>query len=225
MIATPALTLIYLNMPQTIINVYDRPTYQTEKVKGWDIVRMFKASDLTSQRNGGQFNVSQGSQIIQNFIQNYASNYKGTNQLVLNTFENFDSIRIRMNGLFYDERDIWFNFALNFFDPSYSSLINTIQSNYDQKLDDIAGSNSYKDWYLDIELTFYINDNNEYCFVVNGNYTIQFNDPRSRGDVRLVPFNGEVNLGNNAKIAIDLEPWCGTSNPYIIKSINMDFVE
>jgi hypothetical protein len=212
-------------MPQQIINVYDRPTYQTEKVKGWDIVRMFKASDLTSPQTYGQFQVSEGSQIIQNFIQNYASNYKGTNQLVLRYFENFDSIRIRMNGLFFDEPNVWFNFALNFFDPSYSPLIGTIRSNYDLKLDPMSGSNSYKDWYLDIELTFYINEYNEYCFVVNGNYTIQFNDPPSRGDVRLVPFNGEVNLGTNSKIVIDLEPWCGTNTPYIIKSINMDFVE
>jgi hypothetical protein len=35
-------------MPSQYIQIYDRPTYQTEKVKGFDRVRMFKGSATAS---------------------------------------------------------------------------------------------------------------------------------------------------------------------------------
>jgi hypothetical protein len=207
-------------MPTATINVIDRPTYQTQKVKGWDVVRMFKGSSLIA--SGGDIDVAEGSNIIQNFTQTLASNYKGTNLIDLSKLENFDSFRITANGLFYDEN--WFNFDLKFFDTSYT-LIDKIRSNYGQKLG-TPNNGIYLDWYLGIELTFFIDDSGNYNFVVNGNYSISLdsnNDTRS--DVRLIPFNGQMNLGTNNQIYIDLSPHNGNGSSYLIKSVNIDFVE
>jgi len=212
-------------MPQQLINVYDRPTYETEKVKGWDVVRMFKATALTSSAQPEEFNVSQGNYIIRNFTQNYGSNYKGTNSIVIDKFENFDSIKIKMNGLYRDEENAWFNFYLDFLDPNYSSIVGQIASNYTDKLDNLPRNGDWRDWYLELELTFYTDDSNNYCFVVNGNYTIAMNGGANRGDVRLIPFNGQVNLGNQGKIVIDLMPYNGGNSAYSIKSVSMEFVE
>jgi hypothetical protein len=212
-------------MPQQVINVYDRPTYQTEKVKGWDITRMLKATALTSSAQPEEFNVPQGGYIIRNFTQNYGSNYKGTNFVRLDKFENFDSIKIKMNGLYKDEENAWFNFYLYFLDQNYSSVIDQITSNYTEKLDNLPRSDKWRDWYLELELTFYLDDEQNYCFVVNGNYTIALDNEVNRGDVRLIPFNGQVNLANQGKIAIDLMPYNGGNSAYSIKSVSMEFVE
>jgi hypothetical protein len=209
-------------MPQQIIYVYDRPTYQTEKVKGWDVVRMFKGSGLTSEPSGGFITVSEGTNIIETFTQTLASNYKGTNLIDLTKLENFDSFRITANGLYRDQS--WFNFDLKFFDDSYS-IIDEIRSNYGTKLNS-PGNGIYLDWYLDIELTFFIDDVGNYNFVINGNYSISVDvDDARRSDVRLIPFNGQTSLGTNNKIYIDLSPYNGGGSDYIIKSVNIDFVE
>lgn len=215
-------------MPQQIINVYDRPTYQTEKVKGWDVVRMFKASGLTSEENGGFFAVADGDDIIKTFTQTYNSNYKGTNYIDLSKLENFDSIRLRMNGLFFDSSSGgWFNFFLRIFDSSYTE-IQKITSNYGYKLDgNTTGTNISQDWYLDIELTFFIDDSGNYNFVVNGNYSISLGqDVYTRDNVSLIPFNGKLNFSSsNQKVYVDLTPWNGIGTSYVIKSVSMDFVE
>lgn len=209
-------------MPTTTINVLDRPTYRTQKVKGWDVVRMFKASDLVSYIDSGNIEVSDGSNIIQNFTQTLASNYKGTNLIDLTKLENFDSFRITANGLYKDEN--WFNFDLKFFDTSYI-LIDKIRSNYSAKLS-TDGTDELLDWYLDIELTFFIDNSGNYNFVVNGNYSISLDTAFGRrAAVRLIPFNGQMGLGTNNQIYIDLSPWNGSGSNYIIKSVNIDFVE
>jgi hypothetical protein len=209
-------------MPTTTINVIDRPTYQTQKVKGWDVVRIFKASSLNSNISTGDIEVSEGTNIIQTFTQTLQSNYKGTNLIDLTKLENFDSFRITANGLIYDKD--WFNFELKFFDTSYT-LIDKIRSNYSATLG-VRNNNIYRDWYLDIELTFFINDSGDYNFVVNGNYSISLDpDNDGRRDVRLIPFNGQMDLGTNNQIYIDLTPWNGGGSDYIIKSVNIDFVE
>ena len=209
-------------MPTTVINVYDRPTYQTEKVKGFDIVRMFKASALNSDINSGNITVANGSNIIQTFTQTLQSNYKGTNLIDLTKLENFDSFRITANGLFYDED--WFNFKLKFFDTSYT-FIQEIESNYGSQLQSDE-QNIWRDWYLDIELTFFINEDGDYNFVLNGNYIISLDSSTTtRADVRLIPFNGQENLGTETQIYIDLSPYNGGASNYIIKSVNIDFVE
>lgn len=213
-------------MPQQQIYVYDRPTYQTEKVKGWDVVRMFKATGLDSGTTGGFFGVAQGDYIIQTFISTYNSNYKGTNEIDLSKIENFDSIRIKMNGLFLDEPGAWFNFVLGIRDTSYN-LIGIRESNYSVKLRGLPNNSVWQDWYLDVELTFFIDDNGGCNVVFNGNYSISVEaDNAKRSDVRLIPFCGEMNLGfPNQKVYIDFSPWNGGNSPYFIKSVSMDFVE
>lgn len=208
---------------QQTINVLDRPTYETEKVKGWDIVRIFKASQLESLPNGsGNFNVAEGNNIIYEFISVEASNYKGTNLINISKLENFDSFRIKMNGIFFDNVG-WFNFKLGVFDI-YHSEIQSIISNYNENLVHSGGTHKWRDWYLDIEMTFFINDNGEYNFVVNGNYSVS-KDSRTdrRQSVDLIPFNGLLTFSNaNNEVFIDLQP---NGNDFNIKSINIDFVE
>jgi hypothetical protein len=208
---------------QQTINVYDRPTYQTEKVKGWDVVRIFKASQLESLPNdSGIFNVAEGNNIIYEFISVEASNYKGTNLINISKLENFDSFRIKMNGVFNDNSG-WFNFKLGVFDISHSE-IQSIISNYNENLLHGGGPHKWRDWYLDIEMTFFINDNGEYNFVVNGNYSVS-KDSRTdrRQSVDLIPFNGLLTFSNaNNEVFIDLQP---NGNTFNIKSINIDFVE
>jgi hypothetical protein len=208
---------------QQIINVIDRPTYQTQKVKGWDIVRIFKASQLESMpEDSGIFNVAENNNIIDEFISSNASNYKGTNLINVSKLENFDSFRIKMNGVFNDNGG-WFNFKLGVFDTSHSE-IQSIISNYNEQLVHHGGAHKWRDWYLDIEMTFFINDNGEYNFVVNGNYSVS-KDGRTdrRQSVDLIPFNGLLTFSNsNNEVYIDLQP---NGNTFNIKSINIDFVE
>lgn len=214
-------------MPSSTINVYDRPTYQTEKVKGWDVVRMFKASALTSLPNSGDFDVLQGNGIISRFTQSVQSNYKGTNKIDLSKLENFDSIRLRMNGLVFDSGG-WFNFDLKILDYTYTP-IDEFRSNYTEELNMPNNFGNYYDWYLDIELTFFIDDSGTYTFVVNGNYTASYSSAvDERKNVFLAPFCGRLLMGSfpTQELYIDLFPYYGPSgSPYIIKSINLDFVE
>ena len=213
-------------MPQNLINVYDRHTYQTEKIKGFDIVRIFKASALTSENGGTVFQVDDGENIIQKFAQTQATNFKGTNLIDLTKLENFDSFRITANGTFTDDLlSSYFNFDFNIIENT-NSLITNVRSNYGVQLDSLASLNAIRDWYLDIEVTFCIMDNGDYNFIVNGNYSTSVDiDNTSRGNVRLIPFNGSANISNSyTQVYLDIAPYTNGSD-YSIKSINIDFVE
>jgi len=212
-------------MPITAINVYDRPTYQTEKVKGWDIVRIFKGSSFFSFDSLNDIQVGDGVNIIETFIDNIQSNYKGTNLIDLSKLENFDSFRITANGNFTDNFTIgWFNFYFNVLDNT-NTLISNFESNYGEKLSNISFLGNVRDWYLDIEATFCIDDNGDYRLIVNGNYSVSFDGRNDRRqNVALIPFCGDVTIPSNSpEVYIDIAPW--TEGNYGIKQINIDFVE
>lgn len=212
-------------MPLTAINVYDRPTYQTEKVKGWDIVRIFKGSSFFSEDTMNEIVVGDGFNIIEKFTQIQQSNYKGTNLINLSKLENFDSFRITANGNFTDDLTIgWFNFYFNVLDNT-NTLISNFQSNYGEKIDSLSFLDKVRDWYLDIEATFCIDDNGDYRLIVNGNYSVSFDSRNDRRQaVALIPFCGAVTIpSNSTEVYIDIAPW--TNGNYGIKQINIDFVE
>jgi hypothetical protein len=214
----------------TTINVYDRPTYQTEKVKGWDTVRVFKGSSLVSNPNATDmiFEASQGGNLIQQFL-NANSNYKGTNRFDLSKLENFDSFRIKANGLMntLSVSSPKLVFAFSIFDSSYTELSN-VKVNYGNRIGP-GNTDIWLDWYLDIEVTFFlVDDNNSYNFIVNGNFSYsQDNDVNRRGDVRLVPFCGQIlNFSGTSDIFMDFNVFeLNFTNPLYIKQISIDFVE
>jgi hypothetical protein len=106
-------------------------------------------------------------------------------------------------------------------------VITDIRSNYAEKLDQLDQTDTWQDWYLDIELTFFIDDSGNPNFIVNGNYSASLaSSTRRRNGVILVPFNGVIGFSPlNQGVYIDLAPYNGNGNDYIIKSINLDFVE
>jgi hypothetical protein len=218
-------------MPITVINVYDRPTYQTEKVKGWDVVRVFKGSSLVSNSNNTDmiFDATEGDYIIQQFlIAN--SNYKGTNLFELTKLENFDGFRIKANGLlnpnsFDSKSQLKIGFSI--LDETYSTALGVVEFNYGDKIN-FQPLDYWKDWYLDIEVTFFIDtDNSCYSFVVNGNFSFQRDiNNTERLDVSLVPFCGNIPNITDNKVAIDLRSSeTNFINPLYIKQVSIDFVE
>ena len=219
-------------MAITAINVYDRPTYQTDKVKGWDVVRVFKGSSLVSNSNSTDmiFEASEGEYFIQQFL-NAGSNYKGTNRFDLSKLENFDSFRISANGLLNSEAGGGtpkLNIGFSILDNTYS-LFEELKFNYDEAVTS-TGFNIWFDWYLDIEITFFKDENdNSYNFIVNGNFSFSGTDSSTseRKEVSLVPFCGEIlNYTTTNDIFMDLRiNKMNFTNPLYIKQINIDFVE
>jgi hypothetical protein len=225
-------------MPTTVINVYDRPTYQTEKVKGWDTVRVFKGSSLVSNANNTDmiFEASEGENLIQQFLSpslpNVASNYKGTNFFELTKLENFDSFRIKANGLLNPdckESAPKTRLAIDFsiFSEDYSSLLGAVRSNYGTLIN-IPSSSYWIDWYLDIEVTFFIDPNdNSYNFIVNGNFSFSRDAAdNERLNVSLVPFCGLISGITDNKSVMDFNiAISNLINPLYIKQVSIDFVE
>ena len=217
----------------TTINVYDRPTYQTEKVKGWDVVRVFKGSSLVSNPNDTDmiFDVYQGEYFIQQFL-SAGSNYKGTNLFDLTKLENFDSFRIKANGLFNPNRAAMGKtqliIGLSILDENYSTLLGTVESNYGNNLDFQASLDFWIDWYLDIEVTFFIDpDNSNYSFIVNGNFSFQIDtNSNTRTDVSLAPLCGTIPNITDNKVVMDLKiAQLDSTNPIYIKQVSIDFIE
>jgi hypothetical protein len=214
----------------TTINVYDRPTYQTEKVKGWDTVRVFKGSSLVSNRTDTDmiFSAVEGDYLIQKFL-NAGSNYKGTNRFDLTKLENFDSFRLKANGIFNPlTGGVRSRFKMGFciLDNGYSELVNQ-EFNYGDSLGFMPFNNYWTDWYLDIEVTFFIDENdNSYNFIVNGNFSVQKDtNPNDRLDVSLVPFCGLLTTTTN-DIVMDFKiNLMDFTDSLYIKQINIDFVE
>lgn len=218
-------------MPTTVINVYDRPTYQTEKVKGWDVVRVFKGSSLVSNSKPTDmiFDVYEEDFIIQQFL-NASSNYKGTNFLNLAKLESFDSLRIKANGLLNpDCSSSKAQLAINFsvLNEDYSNLLGAVPFNYGSSID-FSPNDYWIDWYLDIEVTFFIDTNdNSYNFIVNGNFSFSRDAAdNERLNVSLVPFCGLISGITDSKSVMDFKiASSNLINPLYIKQVSIDFVE
>lgn len=198
------------------IQFYDRNTYETEKVKGWDVVRMFKATALHPTESSTDFEIPSEGNVIQQFTQNYTSNYKGTNAIDITKYENLDSLRITANGLIYLSGG---NFAINFrgHKSDYSEKF-IINSNYGNG-NTTTAKNAWVDWWLDLEVTFFY-DYGQCKVVVNGKYFYPQNGHLD--EIKVVPLNGYADVEADTQY-IDLQI-ISDINTYI-KSVNIDFVE
>ena len=214
------------------ITVLDRPTYQTEKVKGFDRVRMFKGSATTSPTNNSsetELITIVSSQYVFNALKNsYQSNYKGTNFIAnSSTLEDFDSFILKCNGVAYAS-GFPFNFSFYLLDSGGSTINNTrVDSYYGNSLDAPTGSGSidWFDWYIEVEFTFYRDGGINYL-VLNGN--LSYAAKNNYTTPNIIPICGTMDAGTEPSFYIDFTPVYALSGPSQnlgLKSVSLEFVE
>jgi len=215
------------------INVYDRPTYETEKVKGFDRVRMFKGSATTSPSNNSSdtelIPIAFAEYIFNTLINNYQSNYKGTNFIANSSaLEDFDSFIIKSNGVAYCSEDA-FDFRFDLFDSAGNGISGTrIDLYYSQPTPSAPGPSGgldWFDWYIDVEFTFYRDGGNNYL-VVNGNLT--YARKNNYQEIVIIPICGTMNAGTEPSFYIDFCPLytvSGLNQKIGLKSVSLEFIE
>lgn len=206
-------------MPFTEIQIKQKAKVETQKFKGWEMLRIFKASALTSDLSGNFFTVTDTENLIQKFTQAYVENYKGTNLIYCSKLDNFNSFRITANGTIpCNDED--FLLTLKFYDFTYNEIA-SISPNYGAGFNVKAGG--YADWYLDVELTYAKDPNGYHTFVSNGKYIVS---PKGNlSELHMIPLNGNVNLIDSENFYFDIMFNDNASNILEVKQINIDFVE
>ena len=219
-------------MPNQFISVLDRPTYETQKVKGFERVRMFKGNATTSPINNSSetelITIVSGQYVFNALKNTYQSNYKGTNFIAnSSTLEDFDSFIIKANGVAYASGSS-FGFRFDLLDSGGSTISGTrVDSYYGNSLDapTPTGSFDWFDWYMEVEFTFYRDGGINYL-VVNGNYTLlQKNNISSP---LIVPICGTMDSGTEPSFYIDFAPVynvSGIGQQLGLKSVLLEFVE
>lgn len=218
-------------MPTQYIQIYDRPTYQTEKVKGFDRVRMFKGSATTSPSNNASeselITVISGQYVFDRF-KNIQSNYKGSNFIANSSaLEGFDSFVLKANGVAYYSGDA-FDFRFDLLDASGNPISGTrVDTNYSIGLTAPLPSSGvdWFDWYIEVEFTFYRDGTDNYL-VVNGNLT--YARKTNFLDINIIPICGVMNTGGAPSFSIDFAPTYGVSGisqNVGIKSVSLEFIE
>jgi hypothetical protein len=202
------------------VYIYDRNTFENEKVKGWEMYRIFKASDSESLSDNGGYFVNSQTKIIDKFINIYASNYKGTNLLNTGNYEDFDSLRITANGLFNPFLDS-LKFEFNIYGTG-NDLIGSIPTNYNNFFTGLNSINQLLEWSIDIEATFFREPSTNMSLVLNGNFTII---DASNFIPRIIPFNGTITNIAPSQVFVDLIPIINEGSSIIVKQINIDFIE
>lgn len=218
-------------MQNQFITVLDRPTYQTEKVKGFDRVRMFKGSATQSYiDNSGEdrlITIVPGQYVFDALKKAYKSNYKGTNFIAnSSTLEDFDSFIIKANGVAYCS-ELPFNFRFDLLDSSGYGISGTrVDSYYGYNLNAPAptGSFDWFDWYIDVEFTFYRDSGINYL-VVNGN--LSYARKGNVFEVFIVPICGTMDAGTESSFYIDFAPDYGSmgGKQLGLKSVSLEFIE
>lgn len=215
------------------ITVLDRPTYQTEKVKGFDRVRMFKGSATQSPASNSSENelitIISGQYVFNALKDTYQSNYKGTNFIAnSSTLEDFDSFILKANGVAYCSEDA-FNFRFDLLDSGGSTISGTrVDPYYTQTPPNAPGATGgldWFDWYIDVEFTFY-RDGGDNFLVVNGNLT--YATKNNISDAVIIPICGTMNAGTEPSFYIDFAPVYSVSGIYQsvgLKSVSLEFVE
>lgn len=204
-------------MSQTTIDIKKRPNVQTEKVGGWNILNIFKACALYF--SGTYIQINSGKRIIETFLQ-AGINYKGKNLISLSTLENFNSFRIKASGKVFcngDYFDLWFTLR----DQNYDEIakVNNDYGNGHKT----NGTRVESDWFLDLEVTYFFNDNLKHVLLVNGKYIYNSEGPTSQGSVVCVPISGEIETEED-KVHIDVTSF-NSSETVFIKQVSIDFVE
>ena len=213
------------------ITVLDRPTYQTEKVKGFDRVRMFKGSATQSPASNSSeselITIGFGQYVFKALKDTYESNYKGTNFIANSSaLEDFDSFILKSNGVAYcSERA--FNFRFDLLDSGGSAISGTRVDSYygtNANAPGPSGGLDWFDWYMEVEFTFYRDGGNNYL-VVNGNYT--FARKNNYQDIAIVPICGTMGAGTEPSFYIDFAPIysSGIGINLGLKSVSLEFIE
>lgn len=218
-------------MPSQYINIIDRPTYQTEKVKGWERVRMFKGSATRSIDNNNLDDtlipIISGEYVFDNFKNKIVSNYKGTNFFAnVSALEDFDSFIIKSNGVLYGTATT-FGFRFDLLDDTESPISGTRVDTYYSQSFDAPGStgNNWYDWFMEVEFTFYRESGTIYV-VVNGNVT--FATKSNIATPVIVPICGLMDAGNPSSFYIDFAPTyvtTGGGQTVGLKSVSLEFIE
>lgn len=220
-------------MPNQFINIYDRPTYETEKVKGFDRVRMFKGSATTSPSNNpGEdklISIGFGQYVFKALKDTYQSNYKGTNFIANSSaLEDFDSFILKANGVAYCSED-GFNFRFDLLDSGGNGISGTrVDPYYAQPTPNAPGPTGgydWFDWYMEVEFTFYRDGGDNYL-VVNGNYS--FATKNNVVGTVVVPICGTMNAGTEPSFYIDFAPLytvSGINQQLGLKSVSLEFIE
>ena len=215
------------------IEVYDRPTYETEKVKGFDRVRMFKGSATYSPASNSSeselISIGNAQYIFDALKNTYESNYKGTNFIANSSaLEDFDSFILKSNGVAYCSENS-FNFRFDLLDSSnYPISGSRVDPYYSQPTPNAPGPSGglyWFDWYMEVEFTFYRDGGNNYL-VVNGNYT--FARKNNVIDTVVVPICGTMGAGTEPSFYIDFAPLynvSGIGQQLGLKSVSLEFVE
>ena len=218
---------------QQFINVYDRPTYETEKVKGFDRVRMFKGSATTSPSDNPNDDqlipIISGQYVFNALINTYQKNYKGTNFIAnSSTLEDFDSFIIKSNGVAYCSEDT-FSFRFDLLDSSNNPINNArVNPYYSQPTPTAPGPTGgldWFDWYIEVELTFFREGGDNYL-VVNGNLT--YARKSNYQDIVIIPICGTMEAGTEPSFYIDFAPIytvSGLNQRIGLKSVSLEFIE
>lgn len=205
-------------MPQQQIYIQQRPKIETKKVSGWEKLRVFFGKALYD--SNPYIVLADGDYIINTFKTGLHSNYKGNNVFNLSNFENFNTITINASGtVFLDggNFDIWCSIF-----KENGTLLNEIQNNYNQG-HYISNNADNVDWDLKIDITYFLNENNDHCVTING-YYLHSNDHHSeRLNVSKVAICGE-SYSLPEKVYFDLRVF-SSSNSVTVKQISIDFTE
>lgn len=217
------------------ITVLDRPTYQTEKVKGFDRVRMFKGSATTSPTNNSSetelITIISGQYVFNALKDTYQSNYKGTNFIAnSSTLEDFDSFILKANGVAYCS-GFPFGFRFDLLDSGGSTISGTRVDSYYGIGANAPGTSGgsgefdWFDWYMEVEFTFY-RDNGTNFLVLNGN--LSYATKNNSSTPYIFPICGTMNAGTEPSFYIDFAPvysLSGISQNLGLKSLSLEFVE
>lgn len=214
------------------ISVLDRPTYETQKVKGFDRVRMFKGSATTSPTNNSSetelITIVSGQYVFKALKDTYQSNYKGTNFIAnSSTLEDFDSFILKANGVAYCTQDA-FSFIFNLLDSSGGTISGTRVDSYYGIGANAPGPSSgfdWFDWYMEVEFTFYRDGGINYL-VANGN--LSYATKNNFTTTHIIPICGTMDAGTEPSFYIDFAPvysLSGISQNIGLKSVSLEFVE
>jgi hypothetical protein len=205
-------------MPQTIKAIKERYTVQTNKLNGYEILRKCKASALYASNT--YINVAHKDLIFYQFKHVLGANHKGDTNFFPAELEDFNSFRVRTSGkVFLDGAE--FGLSLVICSSSYN-ILHEIPFNYNQG-HNLSNNGVYIDWDFDVEVTYFLNDNNEYVFIVNG-YYLHSNDHHNECvHVSKVPVCGEF-ATTVTKLLLDVKVYNG-SETVSVKDFSVDFIE
>ena len=206
-------------MAPPIKKIIDRPTVQTEKCLGYDMVRKCKASSFLMGLFDNVLPVQNGRNLFQQFV-DLGHNYKGDTNFKTNMLEDFNSFRIKSSGTIYLDAGV-FNLWFQLYDLATFNVIGNAKSNYGDD-HSLSNNNVQTDWFLDVEVTYYRKEglNN---LIVNGSFTHSNDHHNEKKDLSLVPIMGQIENFYHTDVFFDFTV-LGTDSCFV-KDFSVDFIE